>query len=123
MDAVNENQKRACSNLEEKGSKTPRLDNSINDQDKYAMIEKFFSVEKAVVEFAQWYKEYPQIIQNYRKHYQNLEKLNQIQYNQVEKELPCVIYHIQESSDHPVLHYLKHIKKAAQQLNDYLNVN
>lgn len=120
MDGVNENQKRACTQLDEQKSKTRRLDDSIDDQEKHAMIEKFLSVEKAVVEFSQCYKDYPQIIQNYSKHYQNLEKLNRIQFKQIEKEISLPIFHNQDSNDNKVLHYLKHIKKTAQELENYL---
>lgn len=120
MDAINQNQKRACAQMDEKKSKTRRLDDSINDDEKYAMIEKFLSVEKAVVEFAQCYKDCPQIIQNYRRHYQNLDKLNKIQFNQIEKEMSLPIFNNQDSTDNKVLHYLKHIKKTAEELENYL---
>lgn len=118
MDVINENQKRNCTEVDVKKSKSRKLDSSVNDDEKNAMIEKFLNVEKAVVEYAEKIKNYPRIVKNYCDYYQNLDRLNKVQFKCVEKELSASVIQTQENNN--ILTYLKHIKKTAQELENFL---
>ncbi|CAF0892551.1 unnamed protein product [Brachionus calyciflorus] len=119
MDSFKENQKRSCSDIPSKNSKSRKLNESINDEEKNALVEKFLNVEKAVVEYVENYKNYPTIINNYREYYSNLEKVNQIQFSYLEKEFNLPIVQSQECNNNKILTYLKHIKKTAKELEDF----